>query len=381
MLWFGRRYESMRIAVGMDLHKKSAVCFAVFAGEGQATLKEQDFLDRFNKEHRTQPSEPENMAVIAKALDGHEVHVLVENSTKTFDTYWVLTNLGCHVTVAQARDLYRITKSVRKNDNNDSMELAFYMRRRLYGENEFAECVMPTHDWMMRREICRTVTKEKLHLADLKRRTRSHMLLHGIKLSREYRDIFSKKAIQEMERSNDICLRIFCSEAKTIKKRTDEEVRVIEHLFDGIRMYELILSIPGFGRVTAAYLSSMIMDINRFSNSSQFTASFGVVPKQRESSETSHRCATTHRGDAEMRRLLKQATWVHVNNVDESVVTEMFKRLKARGKSHNEALIACVRKMLTVVRAVLISDRPYTADIRLLERTRDMADPEDCPEE
>jgi transposase len=146
-------------------------------------------------------------------------------------------------------------------------------------------------------------------------------------------------------------------------------------------MYELILSIPGFGRVTAAYLSSMIMDINRFSNSSQFTASFGVVPKQRESSETSHRCATTHRGDAEMRRLLKQATWVHVNNVDGSVVTEMFKRLKARGKSHNEALIACVRKMLTVVRAVLISDRPYTADIRLLERTRDMADPEDCPEE
>ena len=133
--------------------------------------------------------------------------------------------------------------------------------------------------------------------------------------------------------------------------------------------------------VTAAYLSSMIMDIGRFSTSSQFTASFGVVPKQRESSDTSHRCSTTHRGDAEMRRLLKQATWVHVNNADGSVVTEMFKRLKANGKSHNEALIACARKLLTVVRSVLISDRPYTTDIRLLERTRELADPEDCPEE
>jgi len=70
----------------MDLHKKSAVCFAFFAGEGQATLEEQEFLERFNKEHRTQSSEPENMAVIAKALDGHEVHVLLENSTKAFDT-------------------------------------------------------------------------------------------------------------------------------------------------------------------------------------------------------------------------------------------------------------------------------------------------------
>ena len=59
----------------------------------------------------------------------------------------------------------------------------------------------------------------------------------------------------------------------------------------------------------------------------------------------------------------------------------MFKRLKAKGKSHNEALIACARKLLTVVRSVLISDRPYTTDIRLLERTRELADPEDCPEE
>lgn len=371
----------MRIAVGMDLHKKTAVCFAVYAGEGQATVKEQELLDRFNKERRTQPSEPEDMAEIANFLKGNEVHVLIENSTKTFDVYWVLTNLGCHVTVAQARDLYLITKSVRKNDNNDSMELAFYMRRRLHGENEFAECVMPTREWMMRREICRTVTKEKLHLADLKRRARSHILLHGIKLSREYRDIFSKKAIQEMERMDDVCLRIFCSEAKAIKGRTDEEVRVIEHLFSGIRMYELIQTIPGFGRVSAAYLTSLIMDINRFQSSSQFTASFGVVPKQRESADKSHRCATTHRGDDEMRRLLKQAAWVHANNADGSVVTVMYNRLKARGKPHNEILIACARKLLTVVRSVLISDRPYTTDVSLLERANRMSDPEDCPEE
>ncbi len=370
----------MRIAIGMDLHKNSAVCFAVYAGDGQANLKEQEFLDRFNKKHRTQPSEPEDMAAIARDLEGHDAHFLIENSTKTFDTYWVLTNLGCHVTVAQARDLYLITKSVKKNDNNDSMELAFYMRRRLHGENEFAECVMPTHEWMMRREICRTVTKEKLHLADLKRRARSHMLLHGIKLSREYGDIFSKKAMAEMEATGDICLRIFCNEARAIKKRTDEEVQIIEHLFRDVVMYDLIQTIPGFGRVSAAYLSSIIMDINRFSTSSQFTASFGVVPKQHESADKSRRCATTHRGDAEMRRLLKQATWVHVTNVEGSVVTEMYKRLKARGKPHNEVLVACSRKLLTVVRSVLISGRAYTTDPGLLERAGRMSDPEDMPD-
>ena len=367
----------MRIAIGMDLHKKTAVCFAVYAGEGQPSLEEQEILERFNREHRSQPSEPEDMYDIAHALEGHEIHVLIENSTKTFDTYWVLTNLGCHVTVAQARDLYRITKSMKKNDNNDSMELAFYMRRRLHGEDEFAECIMPSHEWMIRREICRTVFKEKSHLADLKRRTRSHLLLHGIRLSREYSDIFSPKAMNELERINDPCLRIFVNEARSVKKRTDLEVRTLELMFDDLRIYQLILSIPGFGKVSAAYMSSMIMDIDRFRTANQLTASFGVVPKQRDSAESTHHCATTHRGDEEARRLLKQATWVHIVKVPKSVVSQMYHRLKKNGKAHNEALIACSRKMLTVLRSVLINDRPYTSDMRLLAQSREMADSED----
>ena len=369
--------EDMRVAIGMDLHKRTAVCFAVYAGEGQPSLKEQETLEKFNKEHRSQQSEPEDMRDIALALKGHEIHVLIENSTKTFDTYWVLTNLGCHVTVAQARDLYRITKSVKKNDNNDSMELAFYMRRRLHGEDEFAECIMPSHEWMMRREVCRTVFKEKSHLADLKRRTRSHLLLHGIKLSREYGDIFSPKAMEEMRRKNDVCLRIFVSEAETIKKRVALEVKTMELMFADVRIYELLLTIPGFGKVTAAYLASMIMDINRFRTANQFTASFGVVPKERSSADSSPHCATTHRGDDEARRLLKQATWVHIMKVPDSVVTQMFNRLRNNGKAHNEALIACARKLLTVVRSVLISGRPYTSDMRLLAQSREMADSED----
>ena len=367
----------MRIAIGMDLHKRTAVCFAVYAGEGQPSLKEQETLEKFNKEHRSQQSEPEDMRDIALALKGHEIHILIENSTKTFDTYWVLTNLGCHVTVAQARDLYRITKSVKKNDNNDSMELAFYMRRRLHGEDEFAECIMPSHEWMMRREVCRTVFKEKSHLADLKRRTRSHLLLHGIKLSREYQDIFAPRAMEEMKRKNDACLRIFVAEAESIKKRVALEVKTMELMFADVRIYELLLTIPGFGKVTAAYLASMIMDINRFRTANQFTASFGVVPKERSSADSSPHCATTHRGDDEARRLLKQATWVHIMKVPDSVVTQMFNRLRNNGKVHNEALIACARKLLTVVRSVLISGRPYTSDMRLLAQSREMADSED----
>lgn len=324
----------MRIAIGMDLHASSAVCYAVYAGVGEPREKHVEFLEAFNRKYRTQASGPEEMAEIARALNGHEAYVLIENSTKTYETYWVLMNLGVNVIVAQAQDLYRITKSVKKTDKNDSMELAGYMRRYIAGEREFAVCTMPPHEWMMKREICRTLFKEKQHLGDLKKRMRAHLLLHGIRLKRDYSDIFCKSAICELKALNDICVKMMLTEAVALKNRTDEEGRYIQHIFGDIRMYELILSIPGFGCVSAAYLTSMIMDIDRFRSKNSFTAYFGIVPRMRESANITHNCATTHRGDEEARRLLKQAAFVHAQHAEGSVVTAMWHRLKGRGKAH-----------------------------------------------
>jgi len=312
------------------------------------------------------------MALIAAGLRGHDAYVLIENSTKAYETYWVLTHLGCNVVVAQSQDLYRITKSVKKTDKNDSIELAGYMRRRLAGENEFVECLMPSKEWMMRREVCRVVFNEKLHLADLKRRARAHMLLHGIKLSREYSDIFVKNAMEEMRNTKDPCLLIFVSEAKSIKSRTDEEAKLIRQMFYGLEIYDLILSIPGFGSVSAAYLASLIMDIGRFGTSCELAAYFGIVPKMRESAEVSRNCATTHRGDEDARRLLCQAAFVHTNTVENSVVTRMYNRLRSRGMSHRETTVACARKLTTVVWSVLKNRLPYTDDDGLLARAAEM---------
>ncbi len=50
----------------------------------------------------------------------------------------------------------------------------------------------------MRCGICRMIFNEKPHLGDLKKRVRSHVLLRGIKLSHEYSDISSNKAMIEL---------------------------------------------------------------------------------------------------------------------------------------------------------------------------------------
>ncbi|MCL2890911.1 MAG: transposase [Methanomassiliicoccaceae archaeon] len=357
----------MKIAVGMDLHSKMAAVHAVYAGNGEAKEKDDEFLKAFNKDFAVSGSSPSDMKMLAERLRGHDAHVLIENSTKSHETYWVLRHSGLNVTVAVAADLYRITKSVRKTDRNDSIELAGYMRRRLNGENEFAECYMPSLEWMMKRELCRTVFWEKLHLADLKRRTRAHLLLHGKTLSREYSDIFCLKAMEETDRMKDPCLRINNSEARSIKKRTDQEAKLIETVFNGNKMFDLIRSVPGFGLVSSAYLTSMIIDTDRFPSKERFAAYFGIVPKMRASANSNPNCSTTHRGDADARRLICQAAMVHIR-VTDSIVAKMYHRLKGRGKAHKEALVACGRKLMTIVWSVIKSGRPFTVDTDVLKK-------------
>lgn len=53
------------------------------------------------------------------------------------------------------------------------------------------------------------------------------------------------------------------------------------------RTYELIRRVPGFGSVSAAYPTPLIIDIERFRNRNAFTAYFGIVPKMRESADIS----------------------------------------------------------------------------------------------
>jgi len=364
----------MMIAVGMDVHKNMSTAYAVYAGNGEENEKHRRFLNSFNTEFSEFPSTIKQVEKIAAFMRGHECHVLLENSTKTHDVYWMLKNKGIDVTVAQAQDLYRITRSVKKTDHNDSVELAGYMRRRLHGENEFAECFIPSPEWMTKRELCRGLSAEKEYLADTKRRIRAHLLLHGIHLAKEYSDITCKNALAELSSIKDPYLMMQVRFATAAAERISIGERTLLYLFSNDKMFDLISSIPGFGTISTAYMTSLIVDIDRFPSSSKFTASFGVVPKMRSSAESNPRCSTTHRGDDLARYLLMFNVLAHVKHDENSVVTKMYRRLVNNGKAKREAMVAASRKLLTVLYSVLKSGIPYTSDqerLRLAKETEE----------
>lgn len=133
------------MSIGADVHKRTTTFHAL--DEDGESIKE------FNKLFRAVPSNKESFEKMKEYLHDSEYRILMENSTKTHDVYWIMEGLGMDVTVAHSTDLARITRSDKKNDDNDAKELAMYMMARLQGVDQFRECYMCPEVWMKKKEI------------------------------------------------------------------------------------------------------------------------------------------------------------------------------------------------------------------------------------
>ncbi len=349
----------MCLAIGIDVHSKKLTSFAV--PQDEENIEESEFCLEFNKEFKSTPADRTILTRMAAWLNGREHLILIENSTKTHEVFWILTDLGCIVVVANASDPYRITMSVKKTDHHDCRELAHYARRYLDGEREFATCLVVTAEQLNRRQLCRIYAQTSSDLSDLRRRMRSYMLARGIAVSIPERDIISEASLRELETTKDSSMSLLIDEARRQRERIRRIQSEILKEFKDDELFQLICSIPGFGIVTASYLSAMIVDISRFTSAGAFAAYYGVVPKQRESADHSVRCGITRRGDGIAREMLVGGTFHHISlDADrESDVSRFYDRLRARGFPHKKALMACANKMARKMYAILTTRTPY----------------------
>jgi transposase len=343
----------------MDVHGKKLTCFAVPLEEGDSEADE--FCAELNREFKLMSGEKKDMLRLAKWLDGVDHSILIESGTKTHEVFWVLTDAGCTVVVANANDLFRITQSVKKTDFHDCQELAHYMRRKLMGEEEFSTCLMVDAVWLNRRQICRIYHQMSARQSDLRRRIRSYILVRGIEIEGLGKDIVSEKSLKEIEKVADKPLKLLINEARWSNRQMRVIVSEIEKEFSDVEYYDLLTSIPGFGLVTSSYLASMIIDIDRFDSPSGFAAYFGVVPKQRESADHACRCGVTRRGDDVARQMLLAGTHMHIMKDEDrsSKISAMYDRLRRRGVPHKKALMACANKMTRIIYAVLKNGEKY----------------------
>jgi transposase len=122
----------------------------------------------------------------------------------------------------------------------------------------------------------------------------------------------------------------------------------------------LLDSVPGIGAITAAMLVAQVPELGRIEPKA-LAALIGVAPLNRDSGKLRGK-RSTWGGRADVRTALYMPTRTACRH--NPVIRAFYQRLIAAGKQPLVALIACMRKLLTICNAIVASTKPWDPDFR-----------------
>ena len=146
-----------------------------------------------------------------------------------------------------------------------------------------------------------------------------------------------------------------------IKAQLDDlEAQMMDHVrehFSGLD--GLLQSTSGIGPVASATLIAQLPELGRL-NRREIAALVGVAPMSNDSGNRKGR-RRVQGGRFEIRRVLYMATLTAARY--NPVIRAFYERLKAAGKLPKVALVACMRKLLTMLNAIVRTGKPWDASL------------------
>ena len=121
---------------------------------------------------------------------------------------------------------------------------------------------------------------------------------------------------------------------------------------------DLLVTIPGIGKLTAAKLLGEVRDILDFESARQLAAYAGLTPRNFLSGTSIHKkCRISKTGNANLRKILYMPaiSAKHWN----PIVSRFCDRLDQNGLRPMEVIVAAMRKLLHIVYGILKSGRPF----------------------
>jgi transposase len=119
---------------------------------------------------------------------------------------------------------------------------------------------------------------------------------------------------------------------------------------------ELLQSVPGVGPVLSSTLTALVPELGTL-NRKQIAALVGVAPFNNDSGKGQGK-RTTWGGRAPVRAVLYMAA--SIARRFNPVIASMYDRLTQAGKVPMVALVACMRKLLTILNAMKRDNRVWT---------------------
>jgi transposase len=155
------------------------------------------------------------------------------------------------------------------------------------------------------------------------------------------------------------------SSCKTLLKALNSEIQnVLDQLCSSVernetfkRASELIASIPVLSQISAFALLAEMPPVEKFECAKDWAAVAGGHPRNRRSGTSLDTSGMVKGGRKVLRSTLWMPTLAALNKMPE--IRSFYDRLRSRGKSHRQALVACEHKLLMIVYGVLKRNRPY----------------------
>ncbi|MFO1044587.1 MAG: IS110 family transposase [Planctomycetaceae bacterium] len=181
--------------------------------------------------------------------------------------------------------------------------------------------------------------QRKLHALVIRRR----QIIHFLTQEKNHRE-----ATRDMTAQDDITQTI-----DFLDKRLHELDQQIRQLVDDDDQWKplakLLQSVPGIGPITAATLISELPEIGQL-NRQQIASLVGVAPFNRDSGQTS-KTRPVRGGRTGVRSVLYMATVTAMRC--NPVIQALNQRLSEKGKPFKLRLIACLRKLLTILNVMV----------------------------
>ncbi len=281
-------------------------------------------------------------AALLAELSGRSVALVLFEATGGFElpcaTALQLAGLAVAViNPRQARDFARAMGHLAKTDRIDAAVLAD-MARTLLARGDLSKLVKPLPD------------AQQLELQGLVTRRRQLM---AMKLAEDHR--MKMPGVRQRRSLN------------TIIKALDRELARVDkdlQAFVGTNHAELAAlldSVKGVGKATISTLLAEVPELGKLSGR-EVSALVGVAPINRDSG-TMRGKRSIFGGRPDVRRVLFMAALVASRH--NPVIKAFYQRLLAAGKPKKVALVACMRKLLTILNAMVRSGKPWNQALHL----------------
>jgi transposase len=125
-------------------------------------------------------------------------------------------------------------------------------------------------------------------------------------------------------------------------------------------LHNLLKTVSGIGLRTSIALITELGDINRFPHINHLSSFVGLVPRVKQSGETSYNAGMTFRCNEYLRTLLIESSWQAIRQVP--ALMQYYNQHIVNNKGQ-KVIVKVARKLLNRVRYVMKTRQPYVTGV------------------